>query len=263
MAGRAMTDRRKAIAYIRTSTKRQVLSLDAQRNAIECWASLAGVDVVAWHTDHGVSGALPMGKRAGLSAAMGTITDNENISILVAAHRDRLTRDMGSSREIFAQLSLCEVEFIAVDETIADSAASKFRQRTLASLGEYEANIRRKAAEPTALEYLHSQGVQMAGAAGGVVIGHAAGVRILAAVEAEARSVADLLTAKKERGQDNGQQATQPPFGYRAEGGRLVADEGEQSVIARVREARRAGVPTRDIADALRDAGITRTAGVR
>lgn len=188
-----MSDRRMAIAYIRTSTKKQVLSLDVQRHSIECWASLAGVDVVAWHTDHGVSGALPMGKRAGLSAAVDTIMDNENIRVLVAAHRDRLTRDPGSAEEIYKQLSLCGVEFVAVDETITGSAASKFRQHIDATLA--ESCVR------------------------GVVSNH-------------------------------------PPFGYRDDGGRLVADEGEQSVIARVREAKRAGVSTRDIVDAIGGAFI-------
>jgi hypothetical protein len=195
-----MTDRRKAVAYIRTSTKQQVLSLDAQRHAIETWASIAGVDVVAWHTDHGVSGALSMRKRAGLSAAVGTIMDDENVRVLVTAHRDRLTRDPATAGEIYHQLSLCNVEFIAVEETIADSAASKFGQHVDAALTEY--------------------------------------------------------LAKRDP-------SNHPPFGYRAEGGRLVADEGEQSVIARVRAAKRAGVSTRDIADALRDAGIvSRTATV-
>ena len=134
-----MSDRRKAIAYIRTSTKQQVLSLTVQRNAIECWASLAGVDVVAWHTDHGVSGALPMGKRAGLSAAMDTIVDNENIRVLVTAHRDRLTRDPASAQEIYKQLSLCDVEYVAVDETLGGSAASKFRHQIDAAIARHRA----------------------------------------------------------------------------------------------------------------------------
>jgi hypothetical protein len=195
-----MTDRRKAVAYIRTSTKRQVLSLDAQRNAIECWAAVAGVDVVAWHTDHGVSGALPMRKRAGLSAAVDTIMDDENVRVLVTAHRDRLTRDPASAGEIYHQLSLCNAEFIAVEETIADSATSKFGQHVVTLVTEY--------------------------------------------------------LAKRDP-------SNHPPFGYRAEGGRLVADEAEQEVLAAVREAKRAGVSTRDIADALRDAGIvSRTATV-
>ena len=60
-----------------------------------------------------------------------------------------------------------------------------------------------------------------------------------------------------------GEVSNHAPFGYRAEGGRLVADEAEQEVLAAVREAKRAGVSTRDIADALRDAGIvSRTATV-
>ena len=188
-----MSDRRMAIAYIRTSTKKQVLSLDVQRHSIECWASLAGVDVVAWHTDHGVSGALPMGKRAGLSAAVDTIMDNENIRVLVAAHRDRLTRDPVSASEIYSQLALCGVEFIAVEETIAGSPASKFRQHIDAAL-------------------------------------------------AESRARVDV--------------SNHPPYGYRAEGGQLVADDIEQAIIVRVRALRASGMTVQAIEAALQAAGV-------
>lgn len=257
-----MTDRRKAIAYIRTSTKRQVLSLDVQRHAIECWASLAGVDVVEWHTDRGVSGALPMGKRAGLSAAMDTIADNENIRILVTAHRDRLTRDPASAEEIYKQLSLCEVEFVAVDETITSSAVSRFRQHMTLSIGEYKAAIEHKPAEPTALDHLRELGVPLGGVSGGADVVPGDGRRIMASVKSEAGAVADLLYANQNRARHNGRHPAHPPFGYRldADGVRLVADEGEQSVIARVRAARAAGLTMRDIADALRRAGVVRAA---
>lgn len=52
------------------------------------------------------------------------------------------------------------------------------------------------------------------------------------------------------------------PYGYTADAsGRLIADPAEQSVIARVREARARGVTLREIADELRAAGITTRKG--
>ena len=49
-------DATRAVAYVRMSTERQDLSPAAQRAAIERWAAGAGVAVVAWHDDLGVSG---------------------------------------------------------------------------------------------------------------------------------------------------------------------------------------------------------------
>jgi hypothetical protein len=207
---------------------------------------LAGVDVIAWHTDHGVSGALPMGKRAGLSAAMDTIMDNENICILVAAHRDRLTRDPNSAEEIYKQLDLCGVEFVAVEETIANSAASKFRQHVHASINKYNSTVN---SEPTANGHLRSLGVQLGGVAGGDSIDPIASRLLMDSVASEARAVADAITSKEPHD-------ISPPYGYRAEGGRLVANAGEQSIIARVRAARAGGLTVRVIAEELKRAGF-------
>lgn len=59
-----------------------------------------------------------------------------------------------------------------------------------------------------------------------------------------------------------GQVSNHAPYGYRAEGGVLVADEAEQSVIARVREARARGLTVRAIAAELRAAGIVSRRGL-
>jgi DNA invertase Pin-like site-specific DNA recombinase len=80
-----------AIAYIRVSTDDQTLGPEAQRSAIEAWAAREGVQVTAWHVDHGVSGAAPLDRRPGLTAALGAL---ERGAVLVAAKRDRLARDV-------------------------------------------------------------------------------------------------------------------------------------------------------------------------
>jgi DNA invertase Pin-like site-specific DNA recombinase len=55
---------------LRASTDRQDLSPGAQRAAIERWAAGAGVAVVAWHEDLGVSGGTALEDRPGLLAAL-------------------------------------------------------------------------------------------------------------------------------------------------------------------------------------------------
>ena len=65
------------------------------------------------------------------------------------------------------------------------------------------------------------------------------------------------LAVKKSRGERVGT----VPFGYRAEGGRLVADEAEQAVIARVHAARARGLTVRAIALDLEQDGIVSRRG--
>lgn len=65
------------------------------------------------------------------------------------------------------------------------------------------------------------------------------------------------LSAKRARGEAS----NHAPYGSRAVNGRLVADEGEQAVIARVREARARGLTVREIAAELAAAGIVSRKG--
>lgn len=51
------------------------------------------------------------------------------------------------------------------------------------------------------------------------------------------------------------------PYGYRVENGRLVHDDAEQAVIARVRQARAEGLTVREIAEGLRIAGVCSRGG--
>lgn len=61
------------------------------------------------------------------------------------------------------------------------------------------------------------------------------------------------LAVKRAKGESTGE----APYGMRAgEGGRLVADEGEQSVIARVRWLRSSGMTVREITRVLGELGV-------
>lgn len=94
MAHKQVTPRAaSAVAYLRCSTDRQDLSTDAQREAIETWATRAGIEVAAWHEDRGVSGGAELDKRPGLLAAIEGVK-TRGVEILVVAKRDRLARDV-------------------------------------------------------------------------------------------------------------------------------------------------------------------------
>ena len=86
------TDPTLAVAYLRVSTDDQHLGPEAQRAAIETWAAARGVSVIAWHADHGVSGAAEIDKRPGLLEALADVEAN-GAGLLVVAKRDRLARD--------------------------------------------------------------------------------------------------------------------------------------------------------------------------
>jgi DNA invertase Pin-like site-specific DNA recombinase len=70
----------------------------------------------------------------------------------------------------------------------------------------------------------------------------------------------DGRRVKRERG---GYVGGRPPYGYRAEGGELVEDEGEQQVIRRIRDLADSGFSTRAIADVLNAEGETLKSGGR
>jgi DNA invertase Pin-like site-specific DNA recombinase len=80
-----------ALGYIRVSTEKQELSLDAQRSAIERWSEYNGLTIRAWFVDEDVHGDDPHDKRPGLSAALADAKYGEDIVIL---RRDRLARDV-------------------------------------------------------------------------------------------------------------------------------------------------------------------------
>lgn len=81
----------RAIGYLRVSTQEQDGGLDAQRSAIGAWAAREGAEVVAWHTDHGVSGGAAFEDCPGLVAAVGALKAGW---VLAVAKRDRIGRDV-------------------------------------------------------------------------------------------------------------------------------------------------------------------------
>ncbi len=81
------------IAYLRVSTDEQRNGPEAQRQAIEQWARREGIEVRAWYTDRGVSGASPIEQRPALLQALSDVRVLR-ASVLLVAKRDRLARDV-------------------------------------------------------------------------------------------------------------------------------------------------------------------------
>lgn len=84
-------DRTKAIGVVRVSTSKQDIGAAAQRDELQRWAAMAGVELVAIHEDIGVGGSAPLERRPGLVAALAALAEHR-AGLLVAVKRDRFAR---------------------------------------------------------------------------------------------------------------------------------------------------------------------------
>ncbi|MCA9316105.1 MAG: recombinase family protein [Planctomycetes bacterium] len=123
-------DPRLGIAYLRCSTDRQDLSPDAQRDAIRAWAGGAGVTVVAWHEDLGVSGGADLEKRPGLLAALDAVREH-GAGVLVVARRDRLARDVLVAAMVDRLVARQGASIVAADGTGNGDGPEAALMRTL------------------------------------------------------------------------------------------------------------------------------------
>jgi len=108
-----------AVAYLRVSTEEQHLGPEAQRAAIEAWATHAGVTVDSWHTDQGVSGGAEVADRPALTEALAALRAGQH-GWLVVAKRDRLARDV-----VIAGWIDREVEKLGASVAAADGAGNE------------------------------------------------------------------------------------------------------------------------------------------
>lgn len=130
----------RAIAYLRASTEDQALSPEAQRAAIEGWASRVGVALVAWHTDLGVSGAAPLDRRPGLLSALADL-GAQGAGLLVVARRDRLARDVIAAAMVerqAADLGARVVSAAGEGTDSGDDPAAGLLRRMVDAFAEYE-----------------------------------------------------------------------------------------------------------------------------
>jgi len=181
-----------AVAYIRVSTDEQHLGPEAQRAAIEAWADRQGVQVVAWHVDHGVSGAAPLDKRPGLAAALDDLQAGAD---LVVAKRDRLARDTLAAAMLERLVERAGARIVAADGVgNGDGPEARLMRRMVDAFAEYEREIIR-ARTRSAMAAKARRGERV----GGVPVGYrvsADGVT-LERDPAEFRIVAAVLQARR------------------------------------------------------------------
>lgn len=92
-SSRTRPDTKRVVGYIRVSTTEQALGPEAQLAALRSWCSARGADLVAVHSDLGVSGGAELDKRPGLLAALDALREH-GAGVLLVAKRDRLARDV-------------------------------------------------------------------------------------------------------------------------------------------------------------------------
>lgn len=131
-------DPTRAVAYLRVSTDEQHLGPEAQRMAIGQWAQRAGVQVMAWHTDSGVSGAAELDNRPGLSSVLVDLVTHQ-AGVLVVARRDRLARDVVVAATIERAAQQRGARVVSADGVgNGDSPADQFMRTILDGAAAYE-----------------------------------------------------------------------------------------------------------------------------
>jgi len=137
----------KALAYIRVSTEEQAshgLSIPAQKEALESYARLRGLEIAEFIIDAGVSGGRPLGARPGGQKILSLLAEGK-ASHIIALRLDRLFRDAAdclATVEAWTKrgyvLHLLDVGGNAIDSS---SAAGKFMLTILAAVAEMERNL--------------------------------------------------------------------------------------------------------------------------
>ena len=153
-----------AVLYCRVSTEDQNLGPDAQRSAMERWASAHGVRIVASHEDHGVSGGASMDKRPALLAALASLKAH-GAAILLVAKRDRLARDPIVAAMVEAAAARVGARIVsAAGEGEGDDPSAILMRRMVDAFAEYERHMI-KARTRAALGVKRSRGERISGAA--------------------------------------------------------------------------------------------------
>ncbi len=106
------------VGYCRVSTPGQAtegVSLEAQRTAIEAWASTQGRDVLQVFTDAGLSGKRA-DNRPALQQALALATTQR--AVVVVYKLDRLARSTRDALEIAERLSVAGADLVSLSEQI-------------------------------------------------------------------------------------------------------------------------------------------------
>jgi site-specific DNA recombinase len=146
-----------AVGYIRVSTEGQAqngVSLDAQRDRIQTWASQNGYSLAAIHVDSGISG----GKLTNRPAAQKALAEAcRRKAALVVYSLSRLARSTKDAIETSERLHKAGADLVSLSEAIdTTTAAGKMVFRMLAVLAEFERDLVSERTT-TAMQHLKSQ----------------------------------------------------------------------------------------------------------
>ena len=126
-----------AIALLRVSTNKQENGIDVQRAAIDAWAALNNVNVLAYHEEH-VSGKADIAARYGLLAALADLSVH-SADFLVAHKRDRIARDPLVSILTEREVAKVGAQLCTVDGGVdGEGPTDKFMRRILDAVAELE-----------------------------------------------------------------------------------------------------------------------------
>jgi len=140
------TVERRLGAYLRVSTGRQALSLAAQRDAIERFASFSGIEIAGEYIDEGVSGGKRLEDRPAGSLLLADIRAGD-IEGVVVAKQDRLFRSCADASRLVEEFRKGGKQIASASENI-DSATISGRM-TLQMLAVFGENEREMIAERT------------------------------------------------------------------------------------------------------------------
>ena len=152
-----------AVGDIRVSTERQAsegVSLEAQRERIEGWATANGLTLAACYVDAGLSGGRA-DNRPGLQAAL--VDACKRRAPLVVYSLSRVARSTKDALAIAERLDKAGADLVSLSEAIdTTSAAGKMLFRMLAVLAEFERDL---CSERTtsALAFKRRQGLRISG----------------------------------------------------------------------------------------------------
>lgn len=198
-------------------------SASRQRSAIEAWAARERVEIAAWHSDVGVSGATPIAERPGLVAAYRDLRDL-GAGMLVAGSADRFAHDA---------LVCWLIERAALTQGASVHTADGSRGPAPTNVAELEEDVP-----------------------------YTRGALDLARAYQRVTFRARVRAALAER-KAKGQRAGNIPYGFRlaADGVHVVPDEVEGEVISVVRRLAGEGMSQRKIARHLEARGVTGRTG--
>lgn len=129
---------RVAVACLRASKNEQRLSRDAQRTAIEAWASRERICVAAWCLDLGVRCVSPIAERPALRLALVALREH-NAGVLVVAKRDRIARDVVLAASIERAVTIAGARLVSASgEGNGDSPADAFIRNVIDGAAQYE-----------------------------------------------------------------------------------------------------------------------------